>query len=144
MSYSSSIQGQYIQVSLNPYILNSTSAVFRYSPNYENPPTSMSITLQIYPDNNQNANYYSSYEYGMGTGSTAFSWIIVIVGFAFLAVCLLFRTGLFISVEMINMIQITFFSLATLSYMNPVFAGLLPLRALAGLFNFDSITDHLL
>ena len=61
-----------------------------------------------------------------------------VTGIALLTVLtsLIFRAGKVITFEMLTVIQMTYFSLAFLEQMNPVFSGLLPLRYLAGIVNF--------
>jgi hypothetical protein len=44
---------------------------------------------------------------------------------------------------MLIVVQLTYFSLAFLDSINPVFAGLLPLRYTAGILNFTDIEDYL-
>ena len=67
------------------------------------------------------------------------------VGLAILAVLtsLAFRSGTVIVIEMITVMQVSYFSIASLDSFNPVFSGLLPLRFLAGIMNFKDIEDYL-
>ena len=44
---------------------------------------------------------------------------------------------------MITVMQITYFSIASLDSINPVFSGLLPLRFLVGILNFRGIEEYL-
>jgi len=44
---------------------------------------------------------------------------------------------------MLTVVQLTYFSLAFLDSINPVFAGLLPLRYIAGILNLRNIEDYL-
>ena len=52
---------------------------------------------------------------------------------------ILFRTGRVIALEMISLMQITYFSLTFIDSMNPAFSGLLPLRYLAGILTLQDI-----
>ena len=65
----------------------------------------------------------------------------VVVGMAMLALLasLIFRTGKVIVFEMIAVMQLSYFSIASLDSINPTFSGLLPLRYLAGILNFKNI-----
>jgi hypothetical protein len=54
-----------------------------------------------------------------------------------------FGKGFTVAVEMIVVMQITYFSLASLDSINPVFSGLLPLRYLAGILTFNGVEDYL-
>ena len=69
----------------------------------------------------------------------------IVVGLAILAVLtsLAFRSGTVIVIEMITVMQVSYFSIASLDSFNPVFSGLLPLRFLAGIMNFKDIEDYL-
>jgi hypothetical protein len=68
-----------------------------------------------------------------------------VVGLAFFGVLvsLVFRTGKVIVFEMIGVMQITYFSLAFIDSMNPVFSGLLSLRFLAGILTFQNVDTYL-
>ena len=50
-----------------------------------------------------------------------------------------FRTAKVIAFEMITIMQITYFSLAFLDSMSPVFSGMLPLRYIAGVLTFQDV-----
>ncbi len=69
----------------------------------------------------------------------------VITGMALLALllALVFRKGIIVVMEMFAVMQITYFSLASLESMNPAFSGLLPLRYLAGILTFENIEEYL-
>jgi hypothetical protein len=56
---------------------------------------------------------------------------------------LVFRKGKVITFEMLTIIQICYFSLSFLDSMNPVFAGMLPLRYLTGILNFEFVENYL-
>ena len=58
-------------------------------------------------------------------------------------VSLVFRVGKVITFEMVTVMQITYFSIASLDSINPVFSGLLPLRFLVGILNFRGIEEYL-
>jgi len=94
-------------------------------------------------NNNQNSNLYSDYEYNLYYISVITTYIVV--GLAILAVVasLIFRVGKVITFEMITVMQITYFSIASLDSINPVFSGLLPLRFLVGILNFRGIEEYL-
>jgi hypothetical protein len=63
------------------------------------------------------------------------------VGLAMLGVLtsLVFKTAKVIAFEMITIMQITYFSLAFLDSMNPVYSGMLPMRYLAGILTFQDV-----
>jgi hypothetical protein len=52
---------------------------------------------------------------------------------------LVFKTAKVIAFEMITIMQITYFSLAFLDSMNPVYSGMLPMRYLAGILTFQDV-----
>jgi hypothetical protein len=56
---------------------------------------------------------------------------------------LIFRAGIVIAFEMLALVQLTYFSLSFLDYMNPIFSALLPLRWVTGILNFRSMEDYL-
>ena len=56
---------------------------------------------------------------------------------------LIMRVGKVVVFEMVAVMQITYFSIASLDSFNPVFSGLLPLRFLVGILNFRGIEEYL-
>jgi len=67
------------------------------------------------------------------------TWIILGIILFTILTSLLFRTGNVITFEMITIAQISYFSLAFLDSLNPIFSGLLPLRYLTGILNFKNV-----
>lgn len=88
------------------------------------------------PNNNQRATYYSDTIYGAYDMSVMVTYAVTGIALLTVATSLLFRAGKVITFEMVTVIQLTYFSLAFIDQMNPVFSGLLPLRYLAGIVNF--------
>jgi len=97
----------------------------------------------VIPNNNQRAIVYSDSIYSAYTISVGTTYAVT--GLALLTVftSLIFRAGKVITFEMVTVIQLTYFSLAFLDQMNPVFSGLLPLRYLAGIVNFKNPEEYL-
>jgi hypothetical protein len=67
------------------------------------------------------------------------SYSLVGLVFTALVIAILFRSGTLIVVELITIMQLTYFSLTFLDSMNPVFSGLLPFRYIAGILTFRDI-----
>lgn len=88
------------------------------------------------PNNNQRAVYYSDSIYAAYDMSIMVTYAVTGIALLTVATSLLFRAGKVITFEMVTVIQLTYFSLAFIDQMNPVFSGLLPLRYLAGIVNF--------
>ena len=127
---------------LAPYTHN-TYPAFSVPSNTEFVPSTILTIVTVLANNNQNSNLYSDYEYNLYYISVITTYIVV--GLAILAVIgsLIFRVGKIITFEMITVMQITFFSIASLDSINPVFSGLLPLRFLVGILNFRGIEEYL-
>ena len=135
--YLTDLQNKNLVFSFNPYKDNSTT----FSP----PPGSSfvgqqySSSVTVIPDNNQQADFYTDQEYGLYSVSVLLTYSLLGLGVAGLILAILFRTGTLIVIELITIMQITYFSLTFLDSMNPVYSGLLPFRYLAGLLTFKNI-----
>ena len=92
--------------------------------------------VEVVANNNQNSNLYTPYEYGLYNVSMVTTYIMVGLAIAAVIASLVTRVGKIITFEMITIMQITYFSIASLDSMNPVFSGLLPLRYLVGILTF--------
>lgn len=88
------------------------------------------------PNNNQRAILYSDSIYGAYKISVGTTYAVTGIALLTVVTSLIFRAGKVITFEMLTVVQLTYFSLAFLDQMNPVFSGLLPLRFLAGIVNF--------
>lgn len=102
------------------------------------PPT-ISLILKVVANNNQNSNLYTDYEYGLYGVSVVVTYIVVGMALFGILGSLVFRAGKIIVFEMVAVMQICYFSIASLDSFNPVFSGLLPLRYLAGILTFKDI-----
>jgi hypothetical protein len=71
------------------------------------------------------------------------TYIILGVGLITVLTSLVFRVGKVITIEMVVLTQLSYFSLAFLDYMNPIFTGLLPLRWIVGILNFRGVEEYL-
>ena len=127
---------------LTPYA-HSAYPAFTPPSNVEFRPETIEVILTVIANNNQNANLYTDYEYGLYGVSVVVTYIVV--GLAIFAglTSLVFRAGKVMVFEMIAVMQITYFSIASLDSFNPIFSGLLPLRFLAGILNFQDIEGYL-
>ena len=67
------------------------------------------------------------------------SYTIVTLAILALLLSFIFRAGRIIVLEMIFVIQITYFSLPFIDSMNVAFSGMLSLRYLAGVLTFQDI-----
>lgn len=133
-----SMEAAYLVFTLTPYANNAYPI---FSPPYTsemNPPF-IGCYVSVLANNNQNSNVYSAKEYSLYASSVTFSYVLL--GFALFAilVSLVFRAGKVIVFEMVAVLQLSYFALAFLDSMNPVFSGLLPLRFLAGILNFRNV-----
>lgn len=81
--------------------------------------------------------------YSLYSISVVITYIVVGTALVAILTSLVFRTGSVITFEMITVMQITYFSLASLDSINPVFSGLLPLRYLAGILTFQDVEAYL-
>ena len=99
--------------------------------------------VEVVANNNQNSNLYSEYEYGLYYISVATTYTVVALAVAAVLASLVLRAGKVVVFEMITVMQITYFSIASLDSFNPVFSGLLPLRFLVGILNFRGIEEYL-
>ena len=64
-----------------------------------------------------------------------------VVGLAVLALltAVVFRSSMVMAVEMISVMQITYFSVGFLDSMNPIYSGMLALRYLTGILTFNDV-----
>jgi len=114
MIYSTDIHNQPLDVVVNPAASN--NPLFQLS----NP--SPSLHLTITPSNNQAAYFYDNFTY---TLAGIISKLALAVGILSLLLFFLSMiSGKMIGVEMMAVLQITFFSLITLTEMNPCFSSL--------------------
>lgn len=134
----SSLQKSNLQFSLTPYSHSLDPAFSPPNNAYFIAPLIQTFTT-VTANNNQNANLYTPQEYGLYSASVVFSYILMALAFLALITCLAFRTAKIIVVEMITVLQLSYFSLAFLDSMSPAFSGLLPLRFLAGILNFRDV-----
>ena len=106
-----------------------------------------SPNIQVYTtvtaNNNQNANYYTPQEYNLYAISMYVSYGVVGLAMVCLLTSFIFRTGKVIVLEMISLMQLTFFSLGFLDSMSPIYSGMLPLRYLAGILTFQDVESYL-
>jgi hypothetical protein len=136
------MEGTRLSFELTPYAHNAY-ATFTPPSNVEFVPQSILCVVEVVANNNQNANLYTDYEYGLYGVSVVTTYIVLgLTGLAILG-SLLARAGKVVVFEMVAVLQITYFSLASLDSINPVFSGLLPLRYLAGILNFQNIEEYL-
>jgi hypothetical protein len=135
--YLTGLQNKNLLFNFNPYKDNSTT----FSPPADSKfiPQNYSSTVTVIPDNNQQPDFYTEHEYGLYSVSVVLTYSLVGLGVTGLVIAILFRTGTLIVIELITIMQITYFSLTFLDSMNPVFSGLLPFRFLAGLLTFKNI-----
>jgi len=136
------MEGTTISFEIRPYDHNAYPA-FTTPNNVEFFPPSIKCIISVIANNNQNSNLYTDYEYGLYNVSVITTYIVV--GMAILAILasIVFRAGKIIVFEMVTVFQICYFSIASLDSINPVFTGLLPLRYLAGILNFQDIEEYL-
>lgn len=134
------IQNQYLMVSLHPYD-SGTNPGFVLPPEITSPIIRNRIVVS--PDNNQIANYYSDTYYNLYTISIYTTYGVAGAALLLLFISIVARVGKVIAVEMMLIFQLTYFSLSFLSWMNPIYAGLLPLRYVAGIVNFKTVDTYL-
>lgn len=133
-----SMENTYLCFELAPYAHNAYPA-FTVPNSIEYVPQSILTYLTVSANNNQNANLYSDYMYQLYSFSVVITYIVVGMAIFAVLVSLVFRAGIVITFEMITVMQITYFSIASLDSINPVFSGLLPLRYLAGILTFQNV-----
>lgn len=131
-----------ISFELAPYAHNAYRS-FTPPNNIEYNPSSIITTVRIQANNNQNCNLYSPYTYSLYNISIVVTYVVVGMAVVAILASVIFRKGFVIAFEMVAVIQITYFSLASLDSLNPVFSGLLPLRYLAGILTFDGVEEYL-
>lgn len=128
--------------SLSPYAHN-TYPAFTPPPNVEFDTPTIRRIFPIVANNNQNAQVYSPAEYSAYSVSVTTTYAVVGVAVFAVLTSLVFRAGKVIVAEMLAVMQISYFSLAFLDSLNPVFSGLLPLRYLSGILNFQGVEQYL-
>lgn len=133
-----SMESTYLCFELAPYA-HHTYPVFTVPNSIEYVPQSILTYLTVSANNNQNANLYSDYMYQLYSFSVVITYIVVGMAIFAVLVSFVFRAGTVITFEMITVMQITYFSIASLDSINPVFSGLLPLRYLAGILTFQNV-----
>lgn len=136
------MEQQLLSFELAPYAHHAYKT-FTPPNNIEYNPAPITTTVTVQANNNQNANLYSPYTYSLYSLSIVVTYIVVGMAAVALLASLVFRKGFIIALEMIVVMQITYFSLASLDSINPVFSGLLPLRYLAGILTFDGVEEYL-
>jgi hypothetical protein len=124
--------------SLSPYEHNTYPAFSPPNTIEFNPPL-IELYSVVSANNNQNSNLYTKQEYGLYSVSVTVTYFVVGLALFGLLTSLAFRTAKVIALEMITIMQITYFSLAFLDSMSPVFSGMLPLRYLAGILTFQDV-----
>jgi hypothetical protein len=134
VDYAGDLQGQTISVQIDPTRAG-LSALSRSSPS--------TYAVVVNPDNNQAASFYDDSTYKT---ANIISTVSTAISAAALVFCVLgLISGKMIGVEMMAVIQISFFSLVSLSQLNPCFAALSSLKLVNGYnsLNNDHLKDQL-
>ena len=131
--YDSDIDGQDILISIDPANDpngNSTlSQLARVSP---------SLTrINLHPDNNQPALYYSEDVYNLADSINKFTTAVAALGLVMFFLGMI--AGKMIGVEMMAVLQVSFIGLISLTDMNPCFSALFSLYLVNG---FNSVSGH--
>jgi len=113
INYSTDIQNQPMTVTVDPTLSNNT--LFSKM-------DSATANFAISPANNQGAYAYDTSDYSLALSISQFATAVAIL--ALLMYFLSIIAGKMVGVEMMAVLQITFFSLLTLSHMNPCFSAL--------------------
>lgn len=134
IEYAADIQNQPIDIRIDPSKAN-IPALSRAAPTTTN--------LIVTPDDNEGAYFYDNSTYKMaGIISTLCTAISAMAGLFFLVGLI---SGKMVGVEMMAVVQISFFSLVTLSQLNPCFAALSSLKLVNGYnsLNHNHLADQL-
>lgn len=121
VDYAQDLQGQSIDIQVNP-AASGIPALSRALPS--------TSSVSIVPDDNKAALFYDDSTYKM---ADILSKVCTAIAAAAALVCVLgLISGKMIGVDMMAVVQISFFSLVTLSQLNPCFAALSSLRLVNG------------
>lgn len=130
VEYAADIQGQPMDIKIDPTRAN-VRALSRASPS--------TTSLVVTPDDNEGAFFYDSSVYKMASIISTVCTGISALAAVFYVLALI--SGKMIGVEMMAVVQISFFSLVTLSQLNPCFAALSSLKLVNGYNSLNS--NHL-
>ena len=127
MPYDLEMEEQYVSFQLLPF-RGGIYPAFTAPTSIEFFPPYIRVVAQVVANNNQNSQVYSEAVYGAYGASRSTTWAILCIASVITGLSLVFRVGKVLTVEMLMVLQFTYFSLAFLDAMNPVFSGPLPLR----------------